>query len=774
MIRSEQSLEYHATPRPGKIELKATKPCLTPREVRMAYLPGACFPAREIANDPSAVFRYTTRGNLVGVVTNGTAVAAVGDVGPLAAKPMQEGVAVLFKRLADLDVFDLEIDAADPDRLVETVAALEPTFGAINLKDIRAPEGLQVYDRLRERLGIPVFHENLYSTAVVAMAGLVNALDLVDKRIESVRIVLCGAGTVGVGCARLLSRLGVPAENLLVYDAEGLLHPDREDLNPYQRPFARPSEARTLRAGLDGADVFLGASAGGVLTPDALRSMARYPIVFALATPEPEIDYDVARSCRRDVVVATALDEHPNAVVDLLSGPYVLRGALDVQATQITEDMLLAAAQALAELAREDVSDEVERAYGRQRLSFGPEYLLPKPIDARVLVREASAVAAAAVAEGVARRPLAQEAHESALDVRLGTGRETLREMMLRARRETLRVAFSEGDSEAVLRACSIIVDEHIASPVLIGATERVHQTAEMLGIDLAGMDTVDPGRGPRLDAYVEQYFRLRRRHGVIRVSAERKLREHDTFAAMMLHAGDVDMMVTGLATHYPDPLRTILQVIGPAPGIRRIASHYLVLLPRDVLLLADCAVNIDPDAHDLAEIALLSATTARALGMEPRVAMLSFSNYGSVEHPRARKVRSAVEIVRSQAPDLDVDGEMQPATALDTALRNETFPFAELRRDANVLIFPDLQSGNLALQLLQYRTEAVIIGPLLMGTRLPAHALQYGLHAEDIVHLTTLGVVEAAAIRQTSERWSLPDASAGPRIPAPPALARR
>ena len=748
MIRAEQALAYHAEPRPGKIELKATKPCLTPREIRLAYLPGASFPAAEIAADPAAVFRYTTRGNLVGVVTNGTAVPGAGNVGPMAAKPMQEGIAVLFKRLADIDVFDLEIDAQDPDRFVETVAALEPTFGAINLKDIRAPEGLEIYDCLQERLGIPVFHENLYSTAVVAMAGLMNALALVDKRIEDVRIVLCGAGTVGVGCARLLVKLGVPCEHLLVYDAGGLLHPDREDLNRYQRPFTRDCAARMLKEGIDGADVFLGASAGGVLTPEALRSMAAYPVVFALATPEPEIEYDVARSCRRDVVVATALDEHPNAVVDLLSVPYVLRGALDVQATRITEDMLVAAARALAGLAREEVSEDVERAYGRQRFSFGPEYLLPKPIDPRVLVREASAVAAAAVAGGVARSPVGAEAYQSALDVRLGTGRETLREMMLRARRESLRVAFSDGDSESVLRACSILVDEHIAAPVLLGVDARIRQTADVLGVDLAGMETVDPGRGPRLDAYVERYFQLRRRRGVIRISAERKLVERDTFAAMMLDAGDVDMMVSGLATHYADPLRTILQVIGPAPGVRRIASHYLVLLPRDVLLLADCAVNIDPDEEDLAEIALLAATTARSLGMEPRVAMLSFSNYGSVEHPRARKVRRAVEIAKRLAPELDVDGEMQPATALDAGIRNETFPFAELRRDANILVFPDLQSGNLALQLLQYRTEAVAIGPLLMGTRLPAHALQYGIRAEDIVHLTTLGVVEAASGR--------------------------
>jgi malate dehydrogenase (oxaloacetate-decarboxylating)(NADP+) len=463
MIRREDSLEYHAADRPGKIELRPTTPCLTPREMRLAYLPGASFPSEAIVRDPSAVFRYTSRGNLVGVVTNGTAVPGLGMVGPSAAKPMQEGIAVLMKRLADIDVFDLEIDTADPDRFVETVRMLEPTFGGINLKDVRAPEGLYIYDRLNEALRIPVFHENLYSSAVVAAAALLNALDLVEKRIGEIRLVICGAGTLGIGCGRLLLAMGLSAENLLVYDHRGLLHPDRDDLNEYQRAFARADPARRLEEGVRGADVFLGASAGGVLGQEMVRSMARFPVVFALAFPEPEIGYDAARASRRDVIVATAFDQHPNAVLDLLSFPYIFRGALDVQATRITQGMLIAAARALADLAREDVVEEVERAYGNERFSFGPEYLLPKPIDPRILIRESAAVAEQAVAEGVARRPLEREAYQESLTVRLGAGRETMRALILRARQEKVRVVFSEGSHPTVLRACAILVDEGIA-----------------------------------------------------------------------------------------------------------------------------------------------------------------------------------------------------------------------------------------------------------------------------------------------------------------------
>jgi len=749
MIRRQDSLEYHAADRPGKIELRATKSCLTPRDLRLAYLPGASFPSLETARDPAAAFRFTARGNLVGVITNGTAVPGLGAVGPLAAKPMQEGTAVLFKRLADIDVFDLELDTEDPERFIETVRLLEPTFGAINLKDIRAPEGLYIHDRLRETLSIPVFHETLYGTAVVAAAALLNALDLVDKRIEDARMVVCGAGTVGIGCARLFLRLGLRPENLLVYDVHGLLHPDRGDLHEYQRVFCRDEPLRELGQGVAEADVFVGASTGGVLSLEMIRSMARYPVVFALATPEPEIDYQAARSSRQDVIVATSQGMAPNTVLDLLSFPYILRGTLDVQARRITEGMLIAAARALAELAREDVVEEVERAYGNERFSFGPEYLLPKAIDPRILVHESAAVAQQAIDEGLAGSPRTRDEHEAALSVRLGTGRETLRAMILRARQNRLRVVFSEGTSETILRACGLLVDEGIATPILLGSEDEVGEVVERLRIDLSGVSIVDPARSPRLGAYVEEYFRLRQRRGMMRVTAERRLLEPDFFAAMMVHSGDADMVIAGASTHYAESLRAVLEIIGPADGVSRIASHYLVLLPRDVVVLADCAVNVDPTAEELAEIALLAASRARAVGLEPHVAMLSFSNFGSADHPLARKVREATAIAKRREPGLNVDGEMQLGAARDSMLRRHYFPFSALTQDANVLIFPDLQAGNLALHTLQHMAEAVPIGPLLMGARLPVHVLQYGVTVEEVVNLTTLGAVEASAARE-------------------------
>jgi malate dehydrogenase (oxaloacetate-decarboxylating)(NADP+) len=749
MNKREISLEYHASERAGKIEVRPTKACLTPREMRLAYLPGASFPAAEISIDPAAVFRYTARGNLVGAITNGTAVPGLGNVGPAAAKPMQEGMAVLFKRLADIDVFDLELNTTDPDRFVETVQTLEPTFGGINLKDIRAPEGLHIYERLRKSMLIPVFHENLYSTAVVAAAALINALDLVKKRMEEVRVVLCGAGTVGTGCARMLLRLGVLPDNLLMYDVKGLLHPDRDDLFDFQEKFVRDHPARCLAEGLKGSDVFIGASAKCVLNLEMIRSMNRFPVVFALATPEPEIEYDAAKGSRKDIIVATSLGEFPNAVLDLLSFPYIFRGALDVQATAITENMLLAAARALADLAREDVPVEVENAYGNQHFSFGPEYLLPKSIDPRTLVWESSAVARQAIEDGVASRPVKNEDYQESLIVRLGTGRETLRGLMLRARGANFRVVFSDGTNETILRACSILMDEGIASPILLGREDEVQSAMDALGLDLSGVAIVDPARSPRFESYLEDYFQMTRRRGVIRARASHRLRQPDYFASMMVHRGDADMMVAGLSTHITESFHTIREVIGMAPGIQRISSHYLLLLPKDVVLLADCAINIDPNAEELAEIALLTAHMARTLGLEPRVAMLSFSNFGNIDHPYTKKVRRATEIAKERSPELVIDGEMQVAVARGAAFRSEYFPFSNLEKNANVLIFPDLQSSNLAMQSLQYMGDAKPIGPILMGTRLPAHYLQYGATVEEVVNVTAVAIVEAAALRK-------------------------
>jgi len=745
MIQPSDALEYHAGDRPGKIEIKASKSSLSPREIRLAYLPGAAFAAEEIVRDPVAAFRYTARGNLVAVVTNGTAVPGLGRVGPAAAKPFQEGISLLFKRLADIDVFDLELDTTDPDRFVETVRLLEPTFGAINLKDIAAPEGLLIYDRLRDAMAIPVLHETLYGTAVVAMAALINALDLTERSIEDVRVVLCGAGTVGLGCARLLVTMGLPRENLLLYDIHGLIHPDREDLNAYQSDFARDAAARTLVEGMQGADVFLGAATGGVLTPDMVRSMSRFPIVLAMGTPDPEIGYQEARQTRRDVIVGTSRGQDPNAIVDLLSFPYILRGALDVRASRITEGMMLAAARALAELAREEVVEEVTRAYGDVSLTFGPEYLLPRPIDPRVLLHESMAVARQAVAEGVAALELDADRYQDSLAVRLGTGREMMRQVILKARQSSPRIVFPDGASETTLRACAVLLDEGIASPILLGREEEIRGVAEGLGIEMAGVGTVDPSQDPRFERYAAEYFRLRARRGITPDIAARRLAQPRYFGALMLHQGDADMMIAGVTSPYSDSLRTVLEVIGPAPGVKRISSLYMVLRPKQIYFMADCAVNIEPDAEELAEIALLSARSVRSLGIEPRIAMLSFSNFGSVDHPRTRKVRTATALARERRPDLAIDGEIQLSTAWDEAVRRRYFPFAELPSDANVLVFPDLQSGNLAVHLLQKLGETVAVGPLLMGTRRPVHLLQYGCSVQDVVNLAALGAVEAA-----------------------------
>jgi malate dehydrogenase (oxaloacetate-decarboxylating)(NADP+) len=748
MIRPEESLAFHAGPPAGKVEIRPTKACLTPRDMRLAYLPGAVFPAQAIAAEEDQVFRLTARANLVGVVTNGTAVPGLGAVGPYAAKPMQEGTAVLFKRLADIDVFDLELDETDSGRMIEIVESLEPTFGGINLKDIRAPEGLIIHERLSASLRIPVFHENLYGTAVVAMAALRNALDLAEKKLDACRVVICGAGTVGIGCARLLLALGLPAGNLALYDVLGLIHPEREDLHAYQRALARPDAPRTLVEGLRGADVFLGASVGGVLTPDMLRSMGSFPIVLALAAPEPEIAYDLARASRRDALVATSSDRSPNVVLDLLSFPYIFRGALDVRATRITEGMLLAAVRALADLAREDVPEEVERAYGRGHFAFGPEYLLPKPLDPRILVWESAAVARQAIEEKVARISLEPDRYREQLSIRIGTGRETMRGLILKARQQQFRVVLADGAHETILRASGILVDEGIASPILVGPETEILAGMNRLGLELRGVRIVDPERSPSLPAYAEEYFRLRQRRGVMLESALEMLRRSDRFATMMLRSGEADLALGGLSSHYAESLRTILEIIGPAPGVRRVSSVNLLLRGQDAYFLADCAVQIEPDAEELAETALLAAAVASALGFEPRVAMLSFSNFGSVDHPLAAKVRKATEIAKSRAPDLAVDGEMQLATAVNEALRKEYFPFSVLPGNANVLVFPDVQSGNLALHTLQILGNAVAVGPLLVGTRHPVHLLQYGATVEDVVNLVAASVVEAASRR--------------------------
>ncbi len=747
MIRPDESMAYHEADRPGKIEVRTTKSCITAREMRLAYLPGACFPCASIQQDPDAAFRFTARANLVGVITNGSAVPGLGDVGPLAAKPMQEGMAVLFKRLADIDVFDLELDTRDVDRFVDAVRMLEPTFGGIDLKDIRAPEGLEIYSRLCGALRIPIVHENLQSTAVVMAAALLNALALAEKSIESVQIVIGGAGTVGVGCARFLLRMGASADQIRLYDVHGLVRPDRSDLSTHQLEFACTNAPASLSDALRGADVFIGASTGGVLTQEMVRSMARFPIVLAMATPEPEISYEAARESRRDVLVATSLTRCPNAIVDHLSFPYIFRGALDVHAARISDGMLLAAARALADLAREEIADEVGRAYGYERLSFGPEYLLPKPIDPRIRVRESAAVARQAIAEGLAGTPVNDAAYQESLAIRIGTGAVMMRRLMVRARQTPLCTVFADGASDTIQRAAVILADEGIARPVLLGDESAIRSGLARAGLDPSGLSIVDPARSPKRGEYVEQLVRMRQRRGVMHPTAEQQLRRPEYFGAMMLHGGDADLLIGGIEHHYADSLRVMLETIGTGPSVHRISSYYMLLLRKEVYFLADCAVAIDPDENALAETALLTSRMVRLLGIEPRVAMLSFSNFGSADHAFARKVRRATELVKERAPGLVVDGEMQIATAVNREIRSKYFSFSTLEKDANVLVFPDLQSGNLAMHLLQAAGDTVLVGPVLTGTRLPVQLVQYGSSVQDVVNLATIATVQAAGL---------------------------
>jgi malate dehydrogenase (oxaloacetate-decarboxylating)(NADP+) len=749
MIGRDEALEYHAGRRPGKIEVTATTACLGPREMRLAYLPGALHPALEIAADPALATRYTARGNLVAVVSNGTAVPGLGAIGPVAAKPVQEGIAILLKRLADLDVFDLELGTEDPDRIVDTVRLLEPTFGAIDLRDVRAPEGIAAYERLRAELAIPVLHDDLQGPAVVVGAALLNAVELADKELGSLRVVVVGAGTVGLGCARLLADLGVPREAISLYDVDGPVTRDRAGLDEYRLAFASAPPAPPLAAAVRGADVLIGASATGVFSADMVRALAPRPLVVALAFLDPEIEYDDARAVRRDVMVMTSRLRRPNGVSGLLSVPYLLRGALDVGAAKISDGMLVAATRALSGLAREEVIEEVSRAYGGESFAFGPEYLVPRAVDPRTLDRVSTAVAAAAIAEGLAARPVEPEDYRERLVSRLGADREVMRGLLLQARRHAPRIVFPEGTADVVLRACSITVDEGLGRPVLLGNRERVVGAAEHLGLELHGVEIVDPELDPRGESYAEAYFRRRGRHGVTPEMARQRARDPRYFGALMLDRGDADLMVSGASAPYAESIRPVLEIIGPAPGVHRIASQYLLLRPGEVTFLADCAVNIEPDAEGLAEIALLSAGMARSVGVEPRVAMLSFSNFGSVDHPLTRKVRRAVDLVRQREPGLVIDGEMQPLPALDGEMRQRYFPFSELGGDANVLIFPDLQSGNLAMHLMTTLGERVVVGPVLLGVRRPVHLLQYGSSVREVVDLAAVATVYAAAMGQ-------------------------
>ncbi|MEJ5367230.1 MAG: NADP-dependent malic enzyme [Bryobacteraceae bacterium] len=748
-IRDQEALEYHSSPPAGKVSVVPTKPCRTQRDLSLAYTPGVAVPCREIHRDPSLAYQYTAKGNLVAVVSNGTAVLGLGNIGALAGKPVMEGKGVLFKRFADIDVFDIELNTEDPREVIRVCQILEPTFGGINLEDIKAPECFEIEEELKRTLNIPVFHDDQHGTAIISGAALINALYLVGKKIEDVKIVFSGAGASAISCAEHYLRLGAKLENILMCDTKGVIYEGRtEGMNRYKAKFARKTTARTLADAMKGADVFVGLSIANCVTPEMLLSMADRPIVFALANPDPEIPYDVAKATRPDIIMATGRSDYPNQVNNVLGFPFIFRGALDVRATAINDEMKLAATHALAELARMDVPDSVRRAYGVETLEFGPEYIIPKPFDPRVLTYVAPAVARAAMESGVARRHVDLAAYRDELEKRLGKSQEIMRMIIHKAQRSPRRIVFPEGAQDKILRAAQILIDEAVAHPILIGNRERILTRARQLHLHLENhVEIVDPETDPRFDSYTLEYLRLRQRKGVTHTEAPILMRNPTRFAAMMVHSGDADGLIAGLTQHYADTIRPALEVIPKKEGIQKVAGMYMMITPRgQVYFIADTTVNIEPTAEDLAEIAIMSADVVRSFDVEPRIAMLSFSTFGSSRHPLAAKVAHATELVRQRRPDLVVEGEMMADAAVTPEMLGD-YPFCRLTGPANVLIAPSLEAGNIAYKLLWRIGGCEVIGPILMGFARPVHVLQRGCEVNDIVHMAALAVVEAQGL---------------------------
>lgn len=746
MIRKEEALEYHEQGRKGKIEVSVTKPCATQRDLSLAYTPGVAEPCREIHSNPDDVYRYTAKGNLVAVISNGTAVLGLGDIGALAGKPVMEGKGVLFKRFADIDVFDIELESHDPEEIIRIVKALEPTFGGINLEDIKAPECFRIEEELRKTMKIPVFHDDQHGTAIISGAALLNAMELVNKSLDKVKVVFCGAGAAGIACANLYVALGVKLENVTLVDTKGVVYQGRtEGMNPYKEKFARKTDRRTLADAMAGADVFVGVSSAGLVTKDMVRSMADHPIVFAMANPDPEITYDDAKSAREDVIMATGRSDYPNQVNNVLGFPFIFRGALDVRASCINEPMKVAAVHALASLAKEDVPDSVLSAYGDKHIRFGPEYIIPKPFDPRVLLWEAPAVAKAAMETGVARLPISDfEVYRDSLEARLGRSRQVMRVFIHKAQRSPKRIVFPEGEEEKILRAAQIILDEKIAKPILLGSRTRIHEKIEQLHLDLQDIEVINPSKSESLDAYTRELYEIRKRKGATREDAESMMKQHKVYASMMVHLGDADGLVSGITQHFPDTLRPALQIIKPQPGTRTISGVYMMIFKNQTFFITDPIINIEPDAEQLAEIAILGAETARSYDFEPRVAMLSFSSFGSTRHPLAEKVRHAAEIVRKRAPWIPVEGEIMADIAVSPEWLNRLYPFNELKAAANVLVFPDLTSANVCYKLLGKLGGATAIGPLLKGMSKPVYLLQMSSEVNDIVNMTAMAVTEA------------------------------
>jgi len=746
VIRRQDALDYHSLGRRGKIEVTPTKPLLTQRDLSLAYTPGVAEPCVDIAQEPSLAYTYTAKGNLVAVVSNGTAVLGLGNIGALAGKPVMEGKGCLFKKFADIDVFDIEIDSEDPDEIINIVLKLEPTFGGINLEDIKAPECFYIEERLKELMQIPVFHDDQHGTAIISGAALLNAVELVAKPLDKLRVVVSGAGASAIACAKFYLSLGVKRENLILVDTKGVVYEGRSaGMNKYKAQFATSLKARTLAEAMVGADVFLGCSVAGLVSKEMVRAMADRPIVFALANPNPEITYPDAKEARQDAIMATGRSDYPNQVNNVLGFPFIFRGALDVQARVINEEMKIAAAHALAALAKEDVPESVQRAYGGATFKFGPDYIIPKPFDPRVLLWEAPAVARAAIETKVARRPLDLEEYKQSLERIYGRTHMVMRKYREQARRQPKRVVFPESEDEKILQACQILIDERIAKPVLLGDEEMLCRRIKELDLDLIGrVEIVNHLRSSKFEQYALEYSRLRQRRGVTFREASYRLHSRKYFSLMMLRHGDMDAVVLGMNTHYAESVRPVLEIVGLREGVKRAAGMYMLVLKNDIVFFADCTVNVNPTAEEVAEIAIVTADEVRELGVEPRVAMISYSNFGSNKEESAVKMAKATEMVQRRRPDLEVDGEMQFNTATNFTLTKDLYPFCKLTKPANVFIFPNLDAGNASYKAMAELGGAESVGPILMGLNKPVGVLQRADTVDAVVRLTSIATVEA------------------------------
>jgi len=756
--KRREALVYHAKPKPGKIEVVPTKKYATQRDLSLAYSPGVAEPCLEIEKDKENAYKYTTKGNLVAVISNGTAVLGLGDIGPEASKPVMEGKGLLFKIFADIDVFDIEVDTKDVDKFIETVKNIAPTFGGINLEDIKAPEAFEIEQRLKAELDIPVMHDDQHGTAIISAAALLNALELAKKKIEKVKIVISGAGAAAVSCTKLYKAFGAKAENIVMLDSKGVIRKDRDNLSEEKEEFATARKIDTLDEAMKNADVFVGLSIANIVSPEMLKSMAKRPIVFAMANPNPEIDYQLAMDTRKDIIMATGRSDHPNQVNNVLGFPFIFRGALDVRASKINEEMKKAAVKALAELAKEAVPEQVNIAYGETRLNFGADYIIPKPFDPRLIAKVPPAVAKAAMESGVARQDIQDwERYEEELLERMGNENKITRLLLNRAKTNPKRIVFAEADHLDVLKAAQIVRDEGVGFPVLLGRREVIKELMAEIDFEEEDVTIIDPKSDEEEEHrknYALKYWDTRHRNGVTKYDAEKLMRERNYFAAMMVNEGDADALLSGYSRAYPTVVKPMLELVGMAKGVSRVAATNVMNTSRGPIFISDTSINIDPPAKDLAKIAQMTARTVQMFGMEPVIAMISYANFGSSKDPRAKKVKDAVSYLHRFHPELNVDGELQTDFALNREMLQSKFPFSKLAgKKVNTLIYPDLDSANSTYKLIKELNNVDSIGPIMMGMKKPVHILQLGASVEEMVNMAAVAVVDAQEKEKRSKK---------------------